>query len=63
MLTDIYARTMMTATRQQGVPLREMPPAKPLPQPRTALGRITTWLTRPFARQRRRTRCIDPQKS
>lgn len=62
MLTDIYARTVFTATRLDCAPLRDMPPAKPLPQPRSRLGRIKAWLTRRGSQPARRTRCIDPQK-
>lgn len=64
MLTDIYARSMLTAARQDCVKLRDMPAARPLPRayeaPRRRAGllkRLALWLRRRPAR----TRCIDPQ--
>lgn len=65
MLTDIYARSMMTAARQDCVRLRDLPPAKPLPHayqapPRAPglLTRLTAWLRgRPL-----QVRCVNPQK-
>lgn len=65
MLIDIYARSMVTAARQDCVRLRDLPPAKALPRACPGalrapglLARLTAWL-------RGRTpqaRCIDPQK-
>jgi len=53
MLTGIYARSMLTATRQEGVRLPDLPPAKPLPHPYAApprakgmLARLAAWLRR-----------------
>ncbi|MEW2912788.1 hypothetical protein [Leisingera sp. JC11] len=65
MLIDIYARSMMTAARQDCVRLRDLRPAKPLPGAYQApsrapglLARLRAWLRgRPP-----RVRCIDPQK-
>lgn len=64
MLTDIYARSMLTAARQDCVKLRDMPAARPLPRayeaPRRRAGllkRLALWLRR----RPTRTRCIDPQ--
>ena len=64
MLTDIYARSMLTATRQDCVRLRELPPTKPLPRAYQAppaakgtLARLAGWLRR----RPQRTRCINPQ--
>ena len=64
MLTDIYARSMLTAARQDCVKLRDMPAAKPLPRayeaPRRRAGllkRLALWLSRRPAK----TRCIHPQ--
>ncbi|MBY6058466.1 hypothetical protein KUV26_15380 [Leisingera daeponensis] len=57
MLTDIYARSMMTAARQDCVRLRDLTPAKPLPRGAGLLARLAAWL------QRRpvKTRCVRPQ--
>lgn len=65
MMTDIYARSMMTAARQDCVRLRDLPPAKPLPSsyqtPPHAPGlmaALTAWLHR----RPMKVRCIDPQR-
>ena len=57
MLTDIYARSMMTAARQDCVRLRDLPPAKPLPRAAGVLERLAAWLHRRPVK----TRCIKPQ--
>lgn len=57
MLTDIYARSMMTATRQDCIRLRELPSTKPLPRPKGLLARLTDWLRRRPVK----THCIKPQ--
>ncbi|MDE4132565.1 hypothetical protein PXK00_05560 [Phaeobacter sp. QD34_3] len=62
MLTDIYARAMITATRQNTICLREMPAAaRPLPVPKTGLGRLKARLKRLSRRPAGQIRCIDPQ--
>ncbi len=62
MLIDIYARSMITAARQDGLCLRDLPAAKPLPQPTGRLGRLAALLTRHNPLKRPRVRCIDPLK-
>ncbi|UWQ84145.1 hypothetical protein [Leisingera caerulea] len=64
MLTDIYARSMLTATRQDCVKLREFPAAKTLPRAYEApprgkglLNRLVLWLRR----RPTKTRCIHPR--
>ncbi|MCB4456631.1 hypothetical protein [Leisingera sp. McT4-56] len=65
MLIDIYARSMVTAARQDCVRLRDLPPAKPLPRAYQApprkpglLARLTAWLRgRPP-----QACCINPQE-
>ncbi|KIC11930.1 hypothetical protein RA19_04685 [Leisingera sp. ANG-M1] len=65
MLTDIYARSMMTAARQDGARTHALPPARPLPSayappPRAKglLARLADWLLRRPVRNR----CIKPQE-
>lgn len=72
MLTDIYARSMLTATRQDCVKLRDLPAStgnrRKLPQaysapPATkgALAKLAAWIKRQAA-GRQTTRCLDLQK-
>lgn len=65
MLTSIYARSMLIATRQDCVKLRDLPAAKLLPRAYDApsrrmglLKRLAAWLSRRPVK----TRCIHPQK-
>ena len=62
MLTDIYARTMITATRQNCVTLRDLPPPKPLHRPKGRIARVKNWLARFKGLTSRRYRCVDPLK-
>ncbi|CUH98908.1 hypothetical protein [Leisingera aquaemixtae] len=57
MLTGIYARSMLTATRQDCVKLRDLPAAKPLPRPPGGLAK----LLRRLMPKPRKTRCIHPR--
>lgn len=72
MLTDIYARSMLTATRQDCVKLRDLPPStgnrRKLPQTystppvaKSVLSRFAAWIKRQ-ATGRPTTRCLDLQK-
>ncbi|MFW8595429.1 hypothetical protein [Cribrihabitans neustonicus] len=58
MLTDILARSMLTAARQDCVELRPLPAARPLPRPRGLWARLRRWLHRPP----QKTRCVRPQQ-
>ena len=69
MLTDIYARSMMTATRQSCVQLRDLPAPSAPPAPSMGLicrqvQRITGLLKAPrlsWRRLNQPVRCIDLQ--
>ena len=72
MLTDIYARSMMTATRQSCLQLRDLPaPSAPCAPPAPSMGlirrqiqRITGLIKAPLLSWRRLNqpvRCIDLQ--
>ncbi|MGR3760561.1 hypothetical protein ACUXV3_10585 [Roseobacteraceae bacterium NS-SX3] len=56
MLTDIYARSLLTAARQDCVPLRPLPPVRP--RPARPLARLRHWLFTP----RGKRICLDPKK-
>lgn len=62
MLTDIYARTMITATRQTCVKLRDLPAPKPLPLAAGRIARIRHWLAHRSVLTPRRSRCVHPLK-
>ena len=62
MLIDIYARSMITATRQDGLHLRDLPAPAPLPRPKDRFGRLAYWFKRHTVLKPRRIRCIDPLK-
>ncbi|AHD02849.1 hypothetical protein [Leisingera methylohalidivorans] len=57
MLIDIYARSMMAATRQDCVRLRDLPAPAPLSRPAGRFTRLMRWLTA----KPPKTRCIHPQ--
>ncbi|WP_291736203.1 hypothetical protein [Leisingera sp. F5] len=57
MLIDIYARSMMAATRQDCVRLRDLPAPRPLSRPAGRFTRLMRWL----AAKPPKTRCIHPQ--
>ncbi|WP_264211070.1 hypothetical protein [Leisingera thetidis] len=58
MLMNIYARSMLTASRQDCVILRDLPPPEPLPRPAGTITRLMRWL----AVKPRKTRCIHPRE-
>lgn len=62
MLIDIYARSMVTATRQDCVQLRDLPAPKPRPQAKGWFARSRHWLAQYTVLSPQRTRCIDPLK-
>ncbi|WP_323780077.1 hypothetical protein [Leisingera sp.] len=59
MLIDIYARSMMAATRQDGARLRNLPAPARLPRPAGRVTRLMRWL----AAKPPKTRCSPPQST